>query len=216
MSIALDFVPATSTPSLAEPDDQVAGLACGRRGRGRAGRRRVGASRVTPERPLIGQLRPRAGWLGSARVGAAARGAAVPARRLSRRRRPGRPGLAALDRGALDEQVAHHRHEPRVGARRRHPYGVEARAARPSPGPRCRGRRRPPCGRRRSRSGPARPSSTPSPASFSRWSLTSGSSHGTCGGPEREQNTRSWLVVASGDLATRSATYAAASRCWAR
>ena len=35
-------------------------------------------------------------------------------------------GLSALDRGPLHQQLAHHRHEPRVGARRRHPYGVQA------------------------------------------------------------------------------------------
>src|SRR6188472_4409217 len=49
---------------------------------------------------------------------------------------------------------------------------------------------------------------TPSPASFSRWSLTSGSSHDTCGGPEREQNTRSAAICWPVTIATRSATYA--------
>ena len=164
------------------------------RGRGRAGLRGSGRSRghaagSTPSGSTPGQLAER---------GQRARGLGQqPAAHRSQHGRPAADRgpvdrLAALDRGPLDEQVAHHRHEPGVGARRRHPDGVQARAARRSPAPRCRGRRRPPCGRRRTRSGPARPSSTPSPASFSRWSLTSGSSHGTWGGPEREQNTRSW------------------------
>ena len=32
---------------------------------------------------------------------------------------------------------------------------------------------------------------TPAPASAARWSLMSGSSHGTCGGPDRDCHTRS-------------------------
>ena len=95
--------------------------------------------------------------------------------------------LTALGRGALDQQ----RRGPSrrtAGPRRASPRGRRGgRASRPWPGPRCRGRRRPPCGRTRNRSGSARRPGTPSAASRSRWSLTSGSSHGTCGGPDLEQ-----------------------------
>jgi hypothetical protein len=58
--------------------------------------------------------------------------------------------------------------------------------------------------------------STASTTSSSRWSFTSGSSQGTCGGPDREQNTRSWACERPVTSATRAATYDVASRCWAR
>ena len=56
----------------------------------------------------------------------------------------------------------------------------------------------------------------PSLASSSRWSLTSGSSHGTCGGPDREQNTSREGCLRATSWRTRSATTVAADRCWPR
>ena len=151
---------------------------------GRAGRR--GAGRRS--RP-----RPHSAGRGAARVGAAARRADGPSRPAGRRRPRARRVSPALDRGPLEQQVAHHRDEPRVGARRSRPAAT----------------------RRPSRSAVAMRLGVevvddlhvvgdeadrdhhhrrrrPSPASSSRWSLTSGSSHGTCGGPDREQKTSSW------------------------
>ncbi len=151
MSMALDLVPATSTPSrrsrTIEPPASRAvtqGQVAQRRPGRAAGRGRQRSLPITergPRRPQRwGSSPPRR----------------CPSRPARRRRRRGRP-LAALDGGPLDQQV-------RTIATNRGSVPEVRHAARLEPeplggrhAPRCRGRRRPPCGRRRTRSARAPP-----------------------------------------------------------
>ena len=98
----------------------------------------------------------------------------------------------------------------RAGGRR-----ARERHAQPGRGlarPRCRGPTAPRRGRTRTRSGrPPRPHALR--GQRLRWSLMSGSSHGTCGGPERDCQTRS--NSAPGPR-TSAVTSRAVSRCCAR
>ena len=117
--------------------------------------------------------------------------AAAPARRPR-----AAADLPARLRRTLGGQVEQRRDEARIGPHRRGPRERDAGGRGPSRPPRRPGRRRPPCGRTRNRSGPRprRPSGPASPAAGqrARWSLMSGSSQGWDGGPDREQNTRSY------------------------
>jgi hypothetical protein len=148
MSIALDFVPATSTPSSRQPEDQLAGLARGRHRQpeqvARPARSR-GAAHRAPHRPAS-----RRAGLGQQPAGQRSQQGGSPPTAPGRPRRPARRRRV---------RAAAHGPWPRSGHRFRTwgPVRRAARAARPWPGPRCRGRRRPPCGRTRSRPGPARP-----------------------------------------------------------
>ena len=87
-----------------------------------------------------------------ARVGAAPDGAHVRRRPEAPDRRPVR-SQPALGRRTLDQQVADHRDEPRVDAGRRRPRRPASTAGWRCRSPRCRGPRRPPCGRTRTRRG---------------------------------------------------------------
>ena len=154
-----------------------------RRRRGLSGSRSSGAWR-----PSVAAAQ---GGLRRAQVGAAAgrahRGPDVT----------GQPGLgdddlAARLGGPLEEEVDEPLDEQRRRCRASPPGRTAPRPARPSRRPRCRGRGRPPCGRTRSRWARRRRVRVGSAAaSSSIRSLTSGSSHGWFGGPEREQKTSS-------------------------
>ena len=103
----------------------------------------------------VGTVGARGGGLGGTGR-AAADGAEVVARPSAPERARAPPARPLLGGGALQDELAHGRGEPRVGADRRGAARPAGRARRPSRWPRCRGRTGPPCGPRRSRWGPSR------------------------------------------------------------
>ena len=159
-------------------DDQPARLPGRRRRRGRAARRR--AVPVMPAHAAQG------GPLRVAQVGAAARRAEVVARPERAQRRAYRL-LAAHDGGPLQHQLAHRGDERGSVPDRRRPGDTAGRAGRAVASASVSRSYTTSMWSETKPIGTSTAAGTPSAASASRWSLTSGSSHGWLGGPLRLQ-----------------------------
>ena len=148
-SVGLDLVSATSTPGrtrrhqpagLARRSPRPASAVRGRRSYGLLASRPVARPRSAAGRGDWGSSRP-------------AQTSQVGPRSPVKARTGDSPRSAS---GALERAGRAPSRRSRVGAWRSRHGRSAGRARRPSPQPRCRGRRRPPCGRRRSRWAPVR------------------------------------------------------------